>query len=207
MTHTDFVIKYLSESAAISEKLKEQEKAISKIISILFEAWKNDSWVFILGNGGSASSATHFASDLVKTVNTNPEARGIKAMALADNIPLVSALTNDWGWENLYIAQLRNFWVPKSVAIGISVHGGAGKDKSGNWSQNILKGLQFVKDSGGETIGFSGFDGGPMKDLVDASVVVPADSTPHTESFHVVLCHLITFRLKEAIEAHVASQK
>ncbi len=202
MPHRDYIKQYLNEAMAIADKLKEQEEQINRIISILFDAWENDRWVFIEGNGGSASTATHFASDLVKTINPSPEKRGLKAMALVDNVPLVSATTNDWGWENLYLTQLRNYWVPESVVIGISVHGGSGQDKAGNWSQNLLKGLQFAKDNGGKTIGFSGFDGGPMKDLVDACVVVPVNSTPHVESFHVVLHHLIAFRLKELVDAH-----
>jgi len=204
MSHKDFVNQYLEESKVIAEALKAQEPQISKTVDMLFDAWLNNRWVFLMGNGGSASTATHFASDLAKTVNVDPERHGIKAMTLVDNIPLVSATTNDWGWDNLYLTKLRNYWVPNSIAIGISVHGGSGKDKVGAWSQNLLKGLQFAKDQGGQTIGFSGFGGGPMKNLVDACVVVPANSTPHVESFHVVLHHLITFRLKEKIEEYRA---
>lgn len=79
------------------------------------------------------------------------------------------------------------------------MHGGSGTDLGGQWSQNLLKGLQYIKDRGGKTIGLSGFDGGPMKTLVDIPIVVPAYSTPFVESFHVVLHHLIVFRLKEMI--------
>jgi D-sedoheptulose 7-phosphate isomerase len=202
-----YVHSYFDESKLIAEKLKEQETQITKIVDILFDAWKNHRWVFLMGNGGSASTATHFASDLAKTVNDDPMHHGIKAIALVDNIPLVSATTNDWGWENLFITQLRNYWMPKSVVIGISVHGGSGKDKVGAWSQNLLRGLQFAKDIGGSTIGFSGFDGGPMKNLVQTCVVVPAESTPHVESFHVVLHHLIVFRLKDLISQTKLSKK
>ena len=85
------------------------------------------------------------------------------------------------------------------MGIGISVHGGSGKDVGGQWSQNLLKGLQYIKDHGGKTIGLSGFDGGPMAALVDAPLVVRADSTPLVEGFHVVLHHLIIFRLKEMV--------
>src|SRR3989344_3153829 len=197
--HQKYIHCFLDESREIAQKLKAQDKQISKIVDILFDAWLNNRWVFLMGNGGSASTATHFASDLAKTVNIDPEKHGLKAIALVDNIPLASATTNDWGWDNLYITKLRNYWMPKSVAIGISVHGGSGKDKVGAWSQNLLKGLQFAKDQGGATIGFSGFDGGPMKDLVHACVVVPATSTPQIESFHILLHHLITFRVKEKV--------
>ena len=126
-------------------------------------------------------------------------------MSLVENPPLVSAIINDWGWENLYVGQLTTYHagdLKNAVGIGISVHGGSGKDKSGAWSQNLLRGLAYIKDQGGKTIGFSGFDGGPMKDLVDASVVVPVNSTPLVESFHVLLHHLITFRLREKIDEY-----
>ena len=199
MKDREYVRSYLENVKDVSEKLKEQEEKIVKVIEILFNAWKNDKWVFIVGNGGSASTATHLVADLVKTVVEKPGEKGIKAIALVDNIPLNSALVNDWGWASVYEEQLRTYWMPGSVVIGISVHGGSGKDKAGAWSQNLLKAMQFAKDNGGATIGLAGFDGGAMKDLADACVVVPADSTPLVESFHVTLHHLIVFCLKEKI--------
>jgi len=95
--------------------------------------------------------------------------------------------------------QLATFYESGGVGVAFSVHGGSGTDVAGKWSQNLMKGLQYIKDKGGKTIGFSGFDGGPMAKLVDAPVVVRADSTPLVEGFHVVLHHLIVFRLKELI--------
>lgn len=172
---------------------------LDKIIEILFKAWQERRMVFLIGNGGSASTATHFASDLVKTVIDSPDKRGLKAVSLADNIPLASATVNDWGKENLFIAPLHTFFSPGDVVIVFSVHGGAGKDKDGAWSQNLLKAIQYAKDNGGKTIGFAGFDGGAMKNLCDICLVVPADSTPLVESIHVLLAHFITFRLKEMI--------
>jgi len=179
---------------------------LDQAIDLLFQSWKDGRWVYIMGNGGSASTATHMAADLAKTVCSNPQDRGVRAMALVDNIPLVSALTNDWGWENIYVNQLSTYYVEGGVGIGFSVHGGNGKDVAGKWSQNLLKGLQFIKDSGGKTIGLSGFDGGPMKDLVDVGIVVPAESTPIVESMHVVLHHLIVFGLKQKIYDYQQSQ-
>ncbi|MDP3710320.1 MAG: SIS domain-containing protein [bacterium] len=175
---------------------------LDQAVNLLFDAWRDGRWVYIMGNGGSASTATHFASDLAKTICDTPQDSGLKALALVDNIPLVSALTNDWGWDNLYLNQLKNFYVPGGVGIGISVHGGSGKEIAGQWSQNLLRGLQFIKDKGGKTIGLSGFDGGPMKDLVDIGIVVPANSTPVVEGMHVVLHHLLVFGLKEKINEH-----
>ena len=174
-------------------------KSIDQTIDILYDAWKNDQQVFLIGNGGSASTATHFACDLNKCTIV-PGKKRMRALSLVDNIPLVSALTNDDGWENVYIEQLRNFYRPGDVILGISVHGGKGRDKAGQWSQNLLKAMQFVKDNGGKAIGFAGFDGGAFKEICDAAVVVPYNTTPHVESFHVTLHHLITFCLAERIK-------
>ncbi len=172
---------------------------IDNVIGLLFNTWQNGNRVFICGNGGSASTATHFTCDLAKATNVNGKKR-FKALCLNDNIPLVSALTNDNGFENLYYEQLQNLYEKGDVLICISVHGGAGKDKAGLWSQNLLKAMKFVSDNGGKTIGLSGFDGGPMKDAADACIVVPVESTPQVESFHVALEHLICSCLKKKIE-------
>lgn len=190
---------YLKNSAEISKKLLKQSKAISAVVDVLYEAWKKGRWVFVLGNGGSAGTATHFVADLVKTTITSQKDKGIKAIALADNIPLISAATNDWGWNDVYAGALNTYWEEGSVVIAFSVHGSSGSDKAGAWSQNLLKALQFAKDNSGIAIGISGFDGGAMKKMSDISLVVPSDSTPLVESFHVVLFHLITFCLKEKI--------
>lgn len=171
---------------------------MDKVIEVLFETWKAGKRVFTCGNGGSASTATHFACDLVKTV-APPGKRGFNAECLNDNIPLMLALVNDDGFDNLFYEQLRTKSQPGDALICISVHGGAGTDKAGLWSQNLLKAMKYVQQNGGKTIGLSGFDGGPMKEIADACIVVPVNSTPLVESFHLVLEHLIVFALKEKL--------
>jgi len=84
--------------------------------------------------------------------------------------------------------------------ICLSVHGGAGRDRAELWSQNLLKAMSYVKGSGGYTIGLSGFNGGRMKELADACIVVPVDSTPHVESIHLALEHLICNCLRQRVE-------
>jgi D-sedoheptulose 7-phosphate isomerase len=172
---------------------------IDKVIELLFETWKKGKKIFVIGNGGSASTATHLAADLNKCT-VSPGKKRVKALCLVDNIPYVSALTNDEGWDNIYTEQLKNFFEPGDVVVGFSVHGGSGRDKAGAWSQNLLKALQYAKDNGGTAIGFSGFDGGAMKEIADACVVVPFNTTPHVEGFHSVLHHLIAFRLAQKIK-------
>lgn len=179
---------------------------LDQAIELLFEAWLDGRWVYTMGNGGSASTAMHLAADLTKTICETTEDRGMKTIALGDNVPLVSAIVNDWGYDTLYVQQLKTLYVDGGVGIAFSVHGGSGKDGAGQWSQNVLKGLQYIKDHGGRTIGFSGFDGGPMAQMTDVGIVVPAHSTPIVEGFHVVLHHLVVFGLKEKIVAHKQKQ-
>jgi len=189
---------YLSESQDILKKMDRGE--IDKAIHILFEAWKNDNQVFMVGNGGSASTSTHFACDLNKWVSDEAE-RKFRAFALVDNIPLMSALTNDNGWGEVYVEQLKNFFRKGDVLVAISVHGGSGSDKAGPWSQNLLRAVKYAKDNGGKVVGLAGFDGGVLKGAADACVVVPAESTPHVEGMHLVLTHLMSEQLRVLISA------
>ena len=196
MKNGGFISGYLAEMKTVTEKISPED--IDKVVELLYQAWQKDRRVFICGNGGSAGTATHFACDLAKTTIVDSKKR-FKAICLNDNIPLISALVNDNGFDNLYIEQLRNLYQPGDVLICISVHGGAGKDKAGMWSQNLLKAMKYVADNGGKTVGFSGFDGGPMKEIADACIVVPVDSTPQVESFHLALEHLVCACLRHKI--------
>lgn len=197
MENKGFIQNYLSEVTKVAQAISVDD--IDKATELLFDAWKRGSRVFTCGNGGSASTATHFACDLVKTTAT-PDKRGFKAECLNDNIPLMLALINDDGFDNLFYEQLRTKFQKGDVLICISVHGGAGKDKAALWSQNLLKAIKYAKDEGGKAIGFSGFDGGPIKEIADACIVVPINSTPQVESFHLALEHLICSCLRQKIE-------
>jgi D-sedoheptulose 7-phosphate isomerase len=184
----EFIKKYFDDAKYILDNISKEN--ISKVIDILSDARKKGKNVFICGNGGSASTATHFAADLFKLVR-------IKAISLNENVPLATAIINDEGWSELYIHQLKLLYEEGDVLIAISVHGGSGTDKAGLWSQNLVKAIDYVNKNKGTTIGFSGFDGGAFKDITNVCVVVPFNSTPQVESFHIVLEHLITFRLHE----------
>jgi len=197
-TDRQYIDKFFQGLEAIIRDISRDD--VEKVVDALYRCWQRGSRVFLIGNGGSAGTASHFAADLNKCTIVAGQRR-MKAMSLVDNTALVSAITNDDGWENLFVEQLENFFEEGDLVLALSVHGGSGSDKAGPWSQNLLKAMKFAKDRGGTAIGFSGFDGGPMKELADICVVVPFDTTPHVEAFHVVLHHLIAFRLKEKIEA------
>lgn len=198
IVNQEFIENYLREMEIICKRINRSE--IDQVIELLYQAWKYEKTIFIMGNGGSASTATHFACDLSKGTIVEGKKR-LRVICLNDNIPLMSAWINDHGFDNLYSEQLKSLIKKGDVLIGISVHGGTGRDQAGWWSQNLLKAMKLAKDDYSATlIGFSGFDGGVFKEICDACLVVPFDSTPQVESFHLALEHLVSNCLKEKIE-------
>lgn len=196
MTHTAFIESYLTDVRAVARDVSRPD--IEHFIECLYDAWRRDATVFVAGNGGSASTASHFAADLNKYASSRADHR-FKALCLNDGIPLVSALTNDEGWDNVYGYQLATFMREGDVLVAISVHGGEGSDHAGEWSQNLLKAARVVKERNGVLLALVGFDGGLLAKNADAAIVVPAESTPQVEGFHLVLTHLVSARLKQAI--------
>ena len=180
---------------------------VGRVIDLLYETWLDRGTVYIMGNGGSASTATHFVCDLAKCTIVEGAPR-FKVIGLNDNVPLVSALTNDNGFQYIYSEQLDPFLSRGDAVIAISVHGGSGGDKAGPWSQNLLRAMQLAKERGARTIGFCGFDGGVLSKVADACVTIPIDSTPHVESLHLALEHLVcgalTERIRESLESSVS---
>ncbi len=175
-----------------------------KVVEMFLECYVNKGTVFTMGCGGSASTATHFAADLAKTTMTEKR-NGFKAMALVDSTPLVSAWTNDKGWESVFEGQLRQWLTKNDILVGFSVHGGSKQgDEAGPWSQNTVAAMKLAKQRKAKIITFSGFDGGVMKQMADVCLVVPTGSevygTPVVEAMHVVLHHGIIFDLKERMK-------
>ena len=171
---------------------------INKTIQILNEVRTNGKRIFVIGNGGSASTATHFACDLNKYVSVDGQKR-FKAISLEDNAALMTALVNDEGWDKVYSYQLENMMDEGDFLIAISVHGGVGTDQAGLWSQNLLRAVDFVKQKGGKIIGLCGFDGGVLRKVADACITVPINSTPQVEGFHLVLTHMLCSIIKEQL--------
>jgi len=194
----EYIDNFLQGVREICDNISQPE--IDKTINLLFNAWWNQNNIFFIGNGGSAGTAMHLAGDLVNCTTDIENIPPVKALSLVDNIIRYTALVNDQGWEKVYTEQLKNYFKPGDVVCAISVHGGSGKDKSGIWSQNLLRALQYAKDNGGKTVGLTGFDGGAFKEICDACIIVPYDTTPHVEGFHVVIHHLIFKSLTEKIK-------
>lgn len=200
MDSVEFIDGFFAELKRVTEEISRDD--IHRAADLLYETWQNDGAVYVMGNGGSASTATHFTCDMAKVTIVGDKKR-LKVMGLNDNIPLVSAWTNDSGFGSIFAEQLRPWIKEGDLLVGFSVHGGSGEGDAGPWSQNLVKAMRLAKDRGARVLGFSGFDGGAMKEMGDVCVVVPIASeplgTPIVEAFHVVLHHLLAVSLRDRI--------
>lgn len=183
----NYIQSYLVELSQTLDRLPEDR--IDQVVRTLHEARLNNRQVFIMGNGGSASTASHFVCDLGK----NTRIKGMpnfRVIGLADNMALFSALANDEGYENVFSGQLASLVCPGDVVIGISA--------SGN-SPNVLNAIQLAKEMEAATIGFTGFDGGRLSRMVEIPVHVDSYVIEHVEDIHLMLEHLICKALGEKI--------
>ena len=188
---------YLEALQDLGQALPRQD--IYQVVDILFDAWQAGNAVYTMGNGGSASTASHFACDLAKCTIV-PGRKRLRATAVVDNVPLVSAWTNDSGFGSIFAQQLEPWLEEGDVVIELSVHGGSGDGDAGPWSQNLMQVARLAKERGARVIGFSGFGGGALKEMADVCLVIPVDEeplgTPLVESYHVALHHLICIALR-----------
>lgn len=173
------------------------------MIKCLMDVWRRRGTVYVMGNGGSASTASHFAADLAKYTIVAGKPR-FKVLGLTDNVPLVSSWTNDGGFNSIFAEQMAAWLEPGDALVGFSVHGGSGSGDAGPWSQNLVRAMQAAKDAGASVIAFSGFEGGAMAQMADHCITVPVLvdelGTPIVESVHVLLHHLVVHSLRGEIE-------
>lgn len=197
----ELVEEYLLTIEAVTRELPRRE--IRRAVDILFDCWRRQGTVYAIGNGGSASTATHLICDLAKATIVPGRSR-LKALALVDNVPLVSAWTNDNGFASVFAEQLEPWLQEGDVLIALSVHGGAGEGEAGPWSQNLAPALALARARGARVIGLSGFGGGALREAADVCIVVPIQSeplgTPVVESLHAAVHHLLCLALRKRIE-------
>lgn len=164
---------------------------INRVIELLQEARLQGRQVFILGNGGSAATASHFVCDLAK--NTRYEGwPHFRVIGLTDNMAIFSAYANDEGYENVFAQQLENLVRPGDIVIGISA--------SGN-SPNVLNAIEVANQHRAVTIGFTGFDGGKLGPMVQIQLHVNSTCIEHVEDLHLVLEHMIVKTMRERVRA------
>lgn len=167
---------------------------LNNIIDSLLKAYTEDKQVFIMGNGGSAVLASHFACDLSKgTLNDvyDDEEKRFRVLSLTDNIALMTAYSNDLGYEHVFSQQLKNLVNTADVVIGIS--------SSGN-SKNVINAINLAKKNKATTIALLGFDGGKLRDLVDFKILVNNNNYGMVEDVHSALQHMICSIIREKIK-------
>lgn len=152
-----------------------------KIVLMIMDAYNNGAHIFIMGNGGSGATASHFACDINKGCCMDLE-RKFKVMCLNDNLPTLLALANDVSYDVVFEEQLKNFFVPGDLVIGIS--------GSGN-SENVLRAIRYARNGGGRTIGLSGFSGGRLSKEAETAFVAPVHDMQKVEDVHMIFVHMI----------------
>jgi D-sedoheptulose 7-phosphate isomerase len=190
MTDVTEITSFLDETKRLLERL--DTSAIATAKNILIDAYHRKARIYLMGNGGSASTAQHFACDLAKYVI--PEGgRPFDVRSLTDNAPLYTAWANDAAREDVFANLMRGLLTPDDVVVAISVHGGSG------FSTDLVKGVRYARTLGARTIALVGFDGGILHRECTCSILVPVDSTPQTEAIHVVIQHLLMQIIKEEL--------
>jgi len=159
---------------------------LQEILSLLEDAYRNGHRIFIMGNGGSAATASHLALDLAKNTII-PGVPRLKAISLTDHVPLITAWSNDTAYEHIFAEQLANMIEPGDVVIGIST--------SGN-SPNVINALNLAKKARAFTVGLLGAKGGLIKNAVDAYVLAPGQNIEQEEDAHLILAHIITRHMR-----------
>lgn len=176
---------YFVEQRAILEATPAQN--LATILEILERAREEHRHIFVFGNGGSASTASHFAADLGKNTVRSHMPR-FQITCLNDNMAIFSAYANDEGYECVFAEPLISLSDPGDVAIAISA--------SGN-SPNVVRAIQEANARGLTTIGFAGMTGGKLQELAQHCIVVPSHSYEHIEDAHLMLCHALVATIKK----------
>ena len=167
-------------------------KEIDKFMDMLLDAYKNDKFVYVIGNGGSAANASHLAQDLAKgTRHSMEQGKRLKALSLTDNTAFITAQGNDDGYDSIFEQQLRTFAKPGDYVIAVS--------GSGN-SPNIIKAIEWANKSGITTIGITGFDGGKLRKIANHTVHVPLNEMCTSESIHSIIFHYVILEVREKLK-------
>ncbi len=156
-------------------------KTFDLVVRAVLDAYTRQANIFVMGNGGSGATASHLACDINKGCCLDLS-RKFKMICLNDNIPTMLALANDISYAAVFEEQLKNFFNPDDLVIGIS--------GSGN-SENVLRAIRHAAANGGKTMGWSGFDGGKLSQLADLALVVKSHDMQQVEDTHMVLAHML----------------
>ena len=163
---------------------------IRQFVETILDARERGVRIFFIGNGGSAATASHFANDF--SFGTNDYDKPFKVMSLTDNVPVVTALGNDFGYDDIFIRQLKIYAEKGDVVVGISA--------SGN-SQNLLEAFKYATKAGITTVAITAFNGGKLKEIADQGIHIPTGIKEYgpAEDIHMILDHLISAYLNRYV--------
>lgn len=181
------ISKYLEEVSELV--LTIPPDSIERITSLILDAYKSGKRVFVFGNGGGSSTSAHFVCDLAKGTVCPGKPR-LKAISLAENMPLVTAWANDTDYTNTFGEQLRNLVEKDDVVIGLSGSG---------MSPNVINAFKVAREAGAIPVLFSGFRGGDAVKVAEDSIVVPSEDMQQIEDVHMILTHIIFRCLRREI--------
>ena len=187
----DFVAQQIRESIKVKEAMLADAGLVSQIEQVawrIVDSYRNGGKVLIAGNGGSAADAQHITAELVSRFTFDRPA--LPAMALTTDTSILTAISNDYGYEKLFARQLQANGREGDVFIAIST--------SGN-SKNVINGLAVAKEMGIASIGLTGASGGAMATLCDLCICVPSDSTPRIQESHILIGHILCAAVEEAL--------
>ncbi|MCD8279932.1 SIS domain-containing protein [Enterocloster citroniae] len=179
MEWTDKITDYIGKEVTLLNEVN--RCAIEATINAVLEAYEAESAIYVFGNGGSASTASHMANDFNKGISEYTEKK-FRICCLNDNVATLMSIANDISYEEVFSFQLKNKMKPGDIAIGIS--------GSGN-SENVIRALKYAKSVGMKTIGWVGFDGGAISQIADIVFHVPIHDMQIVEDIHLILNHLI----------------
>jgi len=171
---------YLEYLVSVLKNINVRE--IGKFVQTILDARERSATIYFIGNGGSAATASHFANDIA--IGTNSYEKPFRAVSLTDNQAIITAVGNDFGYEDIFVRQLQVLGRKDDVVVGISA--------SGN-SPNLIKAFEYAKSVGIKTVAITAFDGGKMKSMADEGVHVPTAPKEYgpAEDAHMVLDHLV----------------
>lgn len=182
----DKCIKNAVDNYMLVQEDKELQLNIQKIVELSIVAFKNDKKMLLCGNGGSASDAQHIAAELSGRFYFDRPP--LYAEALHVNSSYITAVANDYGYDETYARMVEAAGKEGDILIGIST--------SGN-SANVVNALMRAKEIGVTTIGFTGKEGGKMKDICDIMIKIPSDDTPRIQEAHILVGHIICQLIEE----------
>jgi D-sedoheptulose 7-phosphate isomerase len=179
---------YLTEVSELIADLPVEQ--IDAFVSRLMEAYDSGRQLFLLGNGGSAATASHLLADFQKCIYM-AGGKTFRCLAVTDSIPLITAWANDTHYDNIFAEQLRPWVQPGDLVIAFS--------GSGN-SPNVLRAVQVARELGAWVLGLAGYDGGKLQEMADECVVVPCDNMQRIEDCHMVIGHVLFWRMMGRIQ-------